>query len=233
MKNFLYHFPRGSSRKAAFTLIELLVVISIIVILAAMVFPIMNRVSVTQAKAVAKSQLFQMDTAIKAYQSKYGFYPPGNPAGAYTNTLYYELVGTLRTNVNGDPNGAVFYMPLDGSTTSQINSNDVWTLFRITGFANSAPTLRGTDERPGPSSFLKDIKSTQLGTIRFGAAQGTILVCSAGGEAPNSTGNSPWRYNSQNPTNNPGSYDLWVDVYLGSRTNRISNWSSDPQIVNL
>jgi hypothetical protein len=34
---------------------------------------------------------------------------------------------------------------------------------------------------------------------------------------------------STNPTNNPGSFDLWIDVLYGGKTNRISNWSKDPQ----
>jgi hypothetical protein len=40
---------------------------------------------------------------------------------------------------------------------------------------------------------------------------------------------SPWFYNSSNPTNNPGSYDLWMDVFYSGKTNRISNWSQNPQ----
>ena len=43
---------------------------------------------------------------------------------------------------------------------------------------------------------------------------------------------NPWRYNSSSPTNNPNSYDLWVDVLIGGKTNRFSNWSRQPTIVN-
>ena len=39
------------------------------------------------------------------------------------------------------------------------------------------------------------------------------------------------RYVSSNPTNNPNSYDLWVDVLIGGKTNRISNWNKDSEIV--
>src|SRR5215470_17768228 len=88
----------------AFTLIELLVVIAIIAILAAMLFPIMNRVSINQTKAIAKSQLNQIDTAIRAYQAKYGFYPPDYPTNTSSPPLYYELVGTRVTYPSG-PNG--------------------------------------------------------------------------------------------------------------------------------
>ena len=39
---------------------------------------------------------------------------------------------------------------------------------------------------------------------------------------------NPWRYNPVDPTNNPTSYDLWVDITVGNRTERISNWSDKP-----
>ena len=43
---------------------------------------------------------------------------------------------------------------------------------------------------------------------------------------------NPWRYNSTNPTNNPGGFDLWVDIYVGGKTQRVSNWSKKPPLVN-
>ena len=43
---------------------------------------------------------------------------------------------------------------------------------------------------------------------------------------------NPWRYvsNSQNATNNPGSYDLWVQLVMGRETNLICNWRKQVQI---
>ena len=43
---------------------------------------------------------------------------------------------------------------------------------------------------------------------------------------------SPWSYvaktSTHSPTNNPDTYDLWVDIKVsGGKTNRISNWSKD------
>ena len=43
---------------------------------------------------------------------------------------------------------------------------------------------------------------------------------------------NPFRYVSSNPTNNTSTFDLWVDVIVGGKTNRISNWSDKPEIVN-
>ena len=42
---------------------------------------------------------------------------------------------------------------------------------------------------------------------------------------------NPWRYNSSHPTHNQATYDLWVDVIVDGKTNRISNWSDKPDIV--
>ena len=41
---------------------------------------------------------------------------------------------------------------------------------------------------------------------------------------------NPWRYNSSNPTNNPGSYDLWIQLKIAGKTNLICNWSKQVQI---
>jgi len=43
---------------------------------------------------------------------------------------------------------------------------------------------------------------------------------------------NPWHYVSTNPTNNQGSFDLWMDVLWSGKTNRISNWSPDSQVVS-
>ena len=43
---------------------------------------------------------------------------------------------------------------------------------------------------------------------------------------------NPWRYNSSNPTNNPGSYDLWIQLSIAGQTNLICNWTKQVQINN-
>ena len=63
----------------------------------------------------------------------------------------------------------------------------------------------------------------------------TLLICSVGG--PDAIYHplgvqdlNPWRYNSLNPTNNPGSYDLWIQLRIGGKTNLICNWTKQVQI---
>ena len=70
------HPPRRSS---AFTLIELLTVISIIGVLAALLFPVLKGVKRQQFIRNAQAEMAQLETAIERYKATYGFYPPDNP----------------------------------------------------------------------------------------------------------------------------------------------------------
>jgi prepilin-type N-terminal cleavage/methylation domain-containing protein len=220
MKQLPYRPSRG------FTLIELLVVIAIIVILAAMLFPIMQRVGVNQTKAVARSQLNQIDTAIKAFQAKFGYYPPDNAASnVFSVQLYYELVGTRVTYPNGPGNPV--YVTLDGANT--LSSNVVYTTFNVTGFANTSAETRASDEGQTATTFLKDLKTDQLSANANNTPR--FLLCSAGSDNSALVGNSRFRYNSSHPTNNTGAFDLWVDLFYSRKTNRISNWSTEPQMA--
>jgi prepilin-type N-terminal cleavage/methylation domain-containing protein len=196
--------PRHLPNKA-FTLIELLVVISIIAILAALLFPVLGRISENRSKKVAAAELSLVHTAIEAYKATYNMYPPDNKTNPALNALYYELVGTT--------NNGVVYSPLDGRITNAVTAANIAAKFAVGGFVNSSTSVRGTDDRPAPVTFLKEVKPDQLG----GGGGVTLLVCSENGV--------PWSYNSSHPTNNPASFDLWVDLKVGSKTNRISNWS--------
>ena len=73
--------PRSFSLTAAFTLIELLTVIAIIAILMSLLFPVVNSVKESGRKAQAKQDLMGIITAVKAYNTEYGKYPPMDPAG--------------------------------------------------------------------------------------------------------------------------------------------------------
>ena len=96
------HFALRLRTLPAFTLIELLVVISIIGVLAAFTFPVMERLKRRQYINKTQAEMAQLETAIDRYKAAYGFYPPGNPATPTTdhlsqrliNQLYFELLGT-------------------------------------------------------------------------------------------------------------------------------------------
>jgi prepilin-type N-terminal cleavage/methylation domain-containing protein len=213
--------------RPAFTLIELLVVIAIIAILAALIFPITAALKKARMRSVAQTELSQMETWIDAYKAKHGFYPP-DAATPESNQLYFELMGTELTNN--------VYQTLDGA--GRINVTAVSTIFgpRVGGFMNSQRSRGG--DGPVASSFIRGLKPAQSAGIAELTPDIKVLVCSVGwpnGESfqplPANRGMNPWRYVSSNPTNNPNSYDVWVDIKIGNTVHRVSNWSKNMQVV--
>ena len=240
------HFTgRPRSDQIAFTLIELLVVIAIIATLAALIIPVAGIVGRTRRIKLAQAELGQIQTAIEAYKAKTGFYPPDNATGggsvnAVTNQLYYELVGTVLTNIGG----LNYYVTLDGS--SRLAQGSFLTTYGpgtgVRGFMNSSQSSRSSDEAAAAVAFLKGLRPAQLGQLTVTPMiTPTILVCSvpwsdnssppiANSIAQQPPNLNPWRYVSSSPTNNPGSYDLWVDILISGKTYRVSNWSKQPQV---
>lgn len=212
----------------AFTLIELLVVIAIIVVIAALLIPAgaaMVRKSIINR---AMSERDQLETAIDAYKAKYGFYPPSNATGnALTNQLYYELLGTTMTNIGS----GTFFETLDQAST--ISTNTMGSAFGVTAFMNCSKG--GGDDSIPAQTFLAGLKPGEIASngawnIIVTAANSDLSyqpmpgVASLAGKPAN-----PWRYVCPG-TNNPNSYDLWVQVFVGDKTNLICNWSKNPQI---
>ncbi len=224
---------RQSNR--AFTLIELLVVVAVIALLAAMIFPVTAVVNRNKIQKKARVELDQLDMFIQGYKDKLGFYPPGNPNTNHAMTpLYYELAGTKRSAAN---TGAT-YETLDGSST--ISASNLKTAFGVDGIMNSM-VGEGSDEGAIAQKFLTGSRPVPTDTVQADPpdARGAprILVTSIGWKrepTPIFPGNprvSPVFYNPINPTNNPNSYDMWVDVIVGSKTNRISNWTKEPIVL--
>ncbi len=194
--------------QGAFTLIELLIVIAIIAILAGLLFPVMGVVNANRMRSVARAELTQITTAIDKYYGAYHSYPQDNPLNLKTNALYLELSGMQLVGTK--------YRSLDGSYS--VDTNAVMTVCNIPGLLNASTSIQATDDRPAISSYLTGVKPAQLATNNPAANQNVrFLICSAD--------DSPWNYRSTNPTNNPGSYDLWIDLVAGGKTNRIANWN--------
>ena len=211
-----------------FTLIELLVVIGVIVMLAALSFPAMQAVKRTQALSRARAELTQIETAIETYKTKLGFYPPDNATNWVVNQLYYELLGTTKDGTG--------YQTLDGS--ARILNTGFTAAFgagsKITGFMNCSAAGAG-DDVAAAGKFLKGLKEGQFLAVTAPVTS-TVLGVSMTG-VPAFTGQGareivPYGYNSSSPSHNPKSFDLWVDIIAGYKTNRISNWSTRPIIVS-
>ena len=199
--------------------------------LAAMLLAVVGGVKRKQYIYNTQAEMAQLQTAIERYKSAYGFYPPSNAKSALTNQLYYELTGTTNTGIA--------YQSLDGSPPP-VPLASVQTAFGVGGFMNCTKTGAGEDSTKA-RNFLPDLKPKQTSFFTNGdtGVQGVnILVSSVGG--PDQTYQpllglpdiNPWRYNSSNPTNNPGAYDLWVQLVIGGKTNLICNWSKQVQINN-
>jgi prepilin-type N-terminal cleavage/methylation domain-containing protein len=206
----------------AFTLIEMLVVIAVISILAAMIFPVTGAINRTKVRTRARAELNQVQAAIDAYKIKLGYYPPVDTNYSAMNGLYYELVGTT---FNAAANT---YTTLDGSTRFLTTDFGINTFGpAVNGFLNCTRGAGGDEGQPAVN-FFKGFKTGQFlavtnptATVLGTTLQGPLMYQSTTGGKIN-----PWRYNSTTPTNNPNSYDLWVDVLVGHETNRISNWST-------
>lgn len=215
----------------AFSLIELLVVIAIIATLAALFLGVGNVVALKSHIQAAQSEEKALETAIDTYHAKFGFYPPSNATGlVLTNQLYYELIGT--TN---DPVALTFTTLDDSSTISASPGNNIVSeYFGVAAFMNCTKGS-GEDARPA-QTILAGLKPGQIATNKDGVFIITTSVISdpiyrpmpgyttrAGSPA------NPWRYLYPG-VNNPNSYDLWLQLFIGGKTNLICNWKNAPQI---
>jgi prepilin-type N-terminal cleavage/methylation domain-containing protein len=239
--DFTFHVPRVLVQPLAsrwgFTLIELLVVIGVISILAALVIPITGAVNRNKTRSKARAELAQVEIAIDSYKAKLGHYPPDNPGNLAQNQLYYELLGTTRND-----KGRAYFETLDG--TARVYDDKLQTAFpslvpppKVGGIVNC--TRGGGDEGKPAQAFLKGLKPGQIADLspvsppNEELSRVKYLACSVPWPQqlppliPNKPGANPFRYNSSNPTNNPSSYDLWVDVVINGKTNRICNWSRE------
>jgi prepilin-type N-terminal cleavage/methylation domain-containing protein len=222
--------PAGRSDALAFTLIELLVVIAIIGLLAALIVSGAGIATVKARTYRVQAERDALITAIQQYKEHKGYYPQDNTNSPFVNALYYELTGV--TNANG-----VFISPSGDTLTAA----EVKTVFGVDGFVNVSP-------EPGQpaENFFKTVgKSTRTSTFYVTGSTGHTFTLFGIGVPPGLpkpfsttytqvSGTAPtlWNYVSTNPTNNSSEFDLWMDVAWSGKTNRISNWSKDPQVIH-
>lgn len=225
-----------SGRNAhGFTLIELLVVIAIIGVLAAFTVVSVKGINKTKKISSARADLEQVKAALEDYYGKYHVYPPGNQNSPVTytapqdraqfNQLYYELSGVT---ING-----AYFVTLDGS--AQIKIADVNTAFGVGGFVNCSKGS-AEDASPAKNCLHKLVPSQYYSPMTNAGIPTTILVTSAGGPDDNY---QPLKVSGVNPiryvypgVQNPGGYDLWVQLVISGKTNLVCNWSKNVLVNN-
>ena len=224
-----HSFSHHQTRRDAFTLIEMLVVIGIIGILAALILGTAAIASSKMRRAKAEAERDALVTAIQSYKDKKGFYPPDNASSTILSPLFYELTGTVVTNVGA---GASFQSRVSGDLLS---SADITTIFNTNGFVNSS-----ADPSEVQNFLPTTAKSSRTASFKVpssGITYTLFCITIKGPTQINTIDGKPfapydvWNYVSTNPTNNSGSYDLWIDVLYSGKTNRISNWSKDPEAL--
>jgi prepilin-type N-terminal cleavage/methylation domain-containing protein len=204
---------------SAFTLMELLVVMAIIAILAGLTVVIIPAVQEKRARSVAGTIYKDARRAVEVYHAELNTYPPDNPGRPDRPQLLYELTGTAaQTQPQADGTETVIrynVRPLQGNgfTPAEVDSN-----FKRKGFRNAGEDgAFGKDYLPGlASKFYAQDPADPLPTDRRPFYL-VVPVKGPGGDF------NPLRYNSSNPTNSPGSYDLWIEIAPRGKTIRIGN----------
>lgn len=200
----------------AFTLIELLVVIAIIALIAGMVVGLAGHAGAVRRISATQSDLQHITMAIEKYHSDFSTYPPDNTNDATHPPLYYELVGATF-----DPNNpaAINYSTKSGASISRVQYTKA---FSRAGIANSRPA--GGEENPQNVIGLVSPREFSSNIV-VGVPEAILLTAPVEAVANGFANQNPWRYVRTNPTNNHDGYDLWVDIYVGGKVQRIANWN--------
>jgi type II secretory pathway pseudopilin PulG len=199
----------------------MLIVVAIIGILAGLTFPVLKGISRTRMRTKALGELKTVENAIKSYKAKLGYYPPDNsntadPNHFWKNQLFYELMGAKPVNANT-------FSTLDG--TAQVSVNTLQTALgaQVSTLVNC--TSGSGDEGRPATQFIKPnpALSADVGGLRVLTSS---LAWPSDMLPPTGVaGVTPFYYNSSAPVNNRESFDLWVDIIIDHKTNRICNWT--------
>ena len=215
-------------------MIELLVVIGVIAILVGLIVAAAGHAMSAARQHHVEAQRESLTSAIEAYKRKVGYYPPDNPNNPAQSPLFYELTGTVTTpDANGSP--ARYTSQISGDTFVVANG-DFATVFGPTNVPGSVVGFVNASADPSQvrNFFAAAAKSGITGKLVTAGVTNTFFGVPLSGPLATNTVDgknlAPWSYVSTNPTNNSGSYDLWVDVTYGGKTNRFSNWSKEPQV---
>jgi hypothetical protein len=158
--------------------------------------------------------------AIEAYKAHFGFYPPDHllsreplRVDAVTNALFYELAG-----VHYDRANQLF--EIQGMEAAQ--AKFVKELLGCEGFTNCAENATQA-RRFLPTGFLPvqlfhdDPDVYALGAVPYDGPHWEVIW---------EINISSWRYVSTSATNNPGKFDLWLELKWKDQSITIGNWKA-------
>jgi len=211
--------------KLAFTLIELLTVIAIMGIVAALVVTMGAAASQKKKIIAVEGDKNKLITMIDSYHAKLNYYPPDNgllanlqvanattrstyEAYTATNPLLYELYGA--TNTNSGANLIVF-----NSTTAapDILTANYGKIFNRGGIANG--------DASEPQNFFQPAPLPKEYAPYVAGNNTTLPICGliVPAELVSGNTNNFWHYDSSSPNrHNMGSYDLWAEFYIGTKS---------------
>jgi hypothetical protein len=188
----------------------MLMVIAIIGVVAGLVVGLAAAAGPTKRIARTKTEREKLVVLIESYKSKLGVYPPDHPTRPEINTLLYELAGAIR-NTNSTP--VTYITPFGNVDASALNNS-----FGVNGILNAVDIGGETNQI---HRFLRDIRPDQVAGV-VSATLSLVIPVDGPGASPRP---NPWSYLAgDNATNNPTSFDLWVDIMVRGRTQRIGNW---------
>jgi hypothetical protein len=159
--------------------------------------------------------------AIESYKAHFGFYPRDNVTNrqpvavdAVNNPLLYELAGVVY-----NPATRKFELPhLEAAEADFVKE-----FFHCGGFTNCARQVseikRFLPIDPLPARQLHDDPDVYAVDSRVSYEEFPVEVVWE-------FNISPWRYVSSSPTNNPGKFDLWIEVKTKNRSVTIGNWKA-------
>lgn len=204
---------RDVRSRRGFTLIELLVVMGIIGVLAGLTVGLSSVASRKSKTGRMEKELNELVTAIEVYKSsKIGSYPRDNPGKPALNSLFYELSGVTFAEGIYSVTGQDEKMGL----------GFVSDIFNAQGFANAA--------RPGDDlQTTHHFKPDQHKKIREGNLVVEVLVAPLPGPssrpAVDGSRANVWNYDaSSSGRHNKTSFDLWVNITVGTSVVQIHNW---------
>ncbi|HEV2394180.1 MAG TPA: hypothetical protein VG146_17645 [Verrucomicrobiae bacterium] len=175
------------------------------------------KAALPQVCSAIRNQRKVLLSAIEAYKSHFGVYPPDHllsrqplVVDAVTNTLLYELAGVVYNPTNKayrldrmEEADADFVKRFFGCDFKNCSTNPA----AVQNFLGEFPPFRQVHD--DPDTYLLSF------ALYSEPVEPELLY---------QMDSSPWRYVSSAPTNNPGRFDLWMEVWTKTRKVTIGNW---------